>query len=263
MNRCSLRLFWHLLCLLLASTQAAILGRQPVIGQPAPTIRNLLTSLQSASQAPKKQPRKDYLALAKNTLSKTLNRKLAIDKLMDKILVPRYDIHPLIMPMSIPQISDPRITVQTFNPPPKPLAPGMLPKEDFRYRIDVPNAKPSAVAPKHHVRRTLDVFLPGQFNTEMSDLVEDAFKSALSEHLENHPGLQLNRDAFKFNIFDTSTERRLKNAESEQRLAALTARVARLNNAYRTFRLQIADRFKNLGNLLKEAEKVRLDFVTD
>lgn len=36
-------------------------------------------------------------------------------------------VHNMIAPTFVPQISDPRITVQTFNAPVNPILPGVLP----------------------------------------------------------------------------------------------------------------------------------------
>lgn len=66
-----------------------------------------------------------YLLMFHFSIAKNLNRKLILEKLMahSEALVSN-DITPLM----IPQILDPRITIQTFNSPNNPIIKGVLPQ---------------------------------------------------------------------------------------------------------------------------------------
>jgi hypothetical protein len=256
-------LFHSLFFLLATGVGAVTLPPTSKFGAGSSLDRGLFTrvmsDLESAGPSPKiAAPRKNYLAMAQKSLTKTLNRRLGIDKLMDMVMIPRYDEHPLIMPMSIPQISDARITVQTFNSPPKPLAPGMLPKQDFKYNINIPERQ-EHVHP--HQKKIINVVLPGQFDEELRGIVANSFRSALQRHLATHPGLQIAEDAFKFNILETPTERTLQTSEIDRRMSGVTQRIAALNKSYRTFQSELAERLQHMGGILGQTEKIKLDFM--
>lgn len=250
---------------------------QKLVSNPLPTtsprkspsrnsLRNLFLKVSSKlslkSPLPKNKARKNLLYLAKNALNKTLSRHLMIDKLMDKVMVPRHDLHPLIMPMSIPQISDARITVQNFNPPPLPLVAGMLPKDEKTYKITIPENHEHDNSGVHH-QKNLNLFLPGKFNNEVKQIVDEAFTEAFKKYVANHPGAVLPDNRFKMNVFDTPTERELSKEETSRRIDSVFGRIERLTAEYCRFKGDVEVKVKKLGFLLNDQRRIKLNYIVD
>ena len=66
-------------------------------------------------------------------------RKLMLSMLLDLIKGAKGFLNPLLMPTLIPQVSDPRITIQTFNPPNNAVLPPDLGPKKLNFEINMPD----------------------------------------------------------------------------------------------------------------------------
>ena len=193
-----------------------------------------------------------------------MNRKLPIGKMMDQIKVPRYHMNDLILPVSIPQISDARINVQTFNPPPKPLLPGMLPTEKYMYHIKVPEneEKPDEEIHYHH-KRNLNLILPGTFDKKLNNIVQEAFDEAFKKHIGNHPEDNISSRQFNVNILESDGERKMKDEMVHQKIKNVVSRIAVLNQKYAGFQNEVQSKVASLDDKIRRVSKINLNYIVD
>jgi hypothetical protein len=209
-----------------------------------------------ASQSHQRSSRKAKLIRTINQLKKNKNRLLPIGPLLDFMTEPRYDLLPLIMPTSIPQVSDARITVQTFNPPPMPLEPGMVPAADYQFKVKLPEIK-------HQNKRTKEVNLTigGKFTEVMKNVVAGAFNRALKKHDNAHLGNIDHPNDYIINVFEDNTERYLDSISINARIARIANKIKHLREQHEEFGSQIQDKIRFLDVLLSKLQKTKLDYI--
>ena len=69
------------------------------------------------------------------------DRKLMIDMILKLIKGAKAYMNPVIMPTLMPQVSDPRITIQTFNPPSNEILPPNLGPRVLNFNVKMPEIK--------------------------------------------------------------------------------------------------------------------------
>lgn len=70
---------------------------------------------------------------------KKKGRKLMLSMILDLIKGAKGFLNPLLMPTLMPQVSDPRITIQTFNPPNNAVLPPDLGPKALNFDIKMPD----------------------------------------------------------------------------------------------------------------------------
>jgi hypothetical protein len=83
------------------------------------------------------QNRKLDLSVVKNKHKK--NGRMLMAQLLDLIKGAKGFLNPLLMPTMIPQVSDPRITIQTFNPPNNAVLPPNLGPKVMDFNVNMPD----------------------------------------------------------------------------------------------------------------------------
>lgn len=238
----------------------------------SPNVRDLLAKIVSNlknRQKPNnsKPERQNFLEMAKDTLEKVVSRHLMIDKLMDKVMVPRSDHHPLVMPMSIPQISDARITIQNFNPPPMPLTSGMLPQDKYQYDVKIPEntSKSQISAIQYHtpVQKNMNLIMPGSYDKDVQKIIREAFDDAMKKHLAKHQNLNVAGSIYKLNVFDSPTNRLLNEKDINHRIGKVFERINGLKSNYMQFQKQVDEKMHRLSFLLEKNTSLKLNYITD
>jgi hypothetical protein len=74
-----------------------------------------------------------------NKKHKRKGRKLMLSMILDLIKGAKGYLNPLLMPTLMPQVSDPRITIQTFNPPNNAVLPPDLGPKMLNFDIKMPD----------------------------------------------------------------------------------------------------------------------------
>jgi len=169
-----------------------------------------------------------------------------------------------IMPVAIPQVTDPRITIQTFNAPTPPILPGVLPVPKVHLDIDLPkqnNPKANQVYIDNEVVKEDS----GQgFRNELKDAVESAFLKALEDDY-NQPKLhnlaRHKRKIVKVNVLDSPIERLLNNVDEEKKASEVVGFLRKIKEEYSSFEDQVQTKMKYLGYLLSKWNQRKLSFI--
>ena len=204
----------------------------------------------------KPQGRKMKVNLAKQKASKVKKRKLFIEMLLDLIGLPNYNIHPTYMPLSIPQISDARITVQTFNPPSMPLTPGMMPKPEYHFNVKIPE---QPAPPKHS--KAFNVAYTGKYDGDMKALMMDAFESAFGKHKKLHSDSNIQDQDFLLNVVSSDSEKHVDDIRAKQRMNNIINRVKKMASLNEDFNNQVNNKLKFLDFLLKKYYQIKLNLI--
>lgn len=171
---------------------------------------------------------------------------------------PRYDLLPLIMPVNMPQVSDARITVQTFNPPPMPLQPGMVPAADYHYNVTIPEIK-------QHRKHTKEINLSyhGKFTDDMKNVMVAALNNALEKHHQAHLGNVDQPKDYVINVFETPTDRYLQEVTMKSRVKNILTRIKSLKEDNDVFQQQVTQKMKYLDFLLSKYQQTKLAYIVD
>lgn len=100
---------------------------------------------------------------------------------MAKLPPYNHALYDTVFPTMVPQITDPRIVVQTFNAPDSPIFPSTLPKPQMELNIDLP-APIKEPTPIKIIKKSKEFSEKARnVNDVIEDDVEQAFLSALDE----------------------------------------------------------------------------------
>jgi hypothetical protein len=193
-----------------------------------------------------------------NKLKFTQNRLLPITANLDMMKLPRYDLLPLIMPVNAPQVSDARITVQTFNPPSMPLEPGMVPAADYHYNVTIPEIKK-----RHRQTKEINLSYHGKFTDEMKSLMVAALNIALEKHHHAHVGSLNESKDYVINVFETPTDRYLHEVTLKSRVKNILARIKSLKEDSDVFQQQVSQKMQYLDFLLSKYQQTKLAYIVN
>jgi hypothetical protein len=169
-----------------------------------------------------------------------------------------------IMPISIPQITDPRITLQTFNAPTPPILPGVLPVPEVHMDITLPkqnNPKASQVIIDNEIIKEDH----GRgFRNELKSTIESAFFEALEDDWRSPKLENLARKKpklMKVNIIETPAERLLFSIKASEKSSRLKSHLQKLSDQYEEFDEQVQSKMKNLEFLISKFSQRKLDII--
>jgi hypothetical protein len=168
------------------------------------------------------------------------------------------------MPVAIPQVTDPRITIQTFNAPTPPILPGVLPTPKIHLDINLPkqnNPKSNTVIIDNEVIKEDS----GKgFRNELKDTIESAFLKALEDDY-NSPSLKNlakhKRKIVKVNVLDSPVERLMNQLSEEKKVSQVTGFLHKIKEEYDAFQDQVQSKMKYLDYLLGKWDQRKLNFI--
>lgn len=175
-----------------------------------------------------------------NDVESLLKRKLQVEKMIDTIQVPEYNMFAKIMPLFIPQVQDSRIKVQTFNPPPKPITPGLLPNPHFSAQLNLPQKEDPP-----HITKEINIFSQKTLNKELDKIVHKAFYKALNK-LGMGRFKEGKEKIFKLNVFDSPTDRLLTNEEVYEKTQRIVEKLNGIMMDYKSFEHETLMKIKGL-----------------
>lgn len=210
----------------------------------------------------KKKSPKSRKALVKaiKHANKQMQRELAVALMFPLMQEPNYHLKPLMMPLMMPQISDARINIQTFNPPPAPLVPGVLPNPHFKYDMMVPEKTLTTVVD----RRWRDVNL--KMDRADSREARKMIKRSLERALEKYNGVKVLRNGdpvenVRLNTFSSDTERQLGERRASQKLDKILRKLEGVADRYRGFQLEVSRKMDFLKFLTGKYGEMALQIV--
>lgn len=126
------------------------------LSSPIPSTASLERKLDQIGESYKSPSKRKLFLKAKKFLLKSLkkrklnlsmvtrkkkkkSRKLMLSMILDLIKGAKGYLNPLLMPTLMPQVSDPRITIQTFNPPNNAVLPPDLGPKALNFDIKMPD----------------------------------------------------------------------------------------------------------------------------
>ena len=202
----------------------------------------------------KEQKKERSLKIKIKTLKKMLTRNLMVEKLLDTILVPDYNMNPTMMALQIPQIQDPRMVIQTFNPPTMPLEKGMLPDPHFHYTIELPQKEEPEVA------KEINLVVPEKVEDVVKNDIKKAFIGALSKF--RHMNFTTKKEGiYRVNVFNTATDRVLREGIMYKKINELTAKLSKIKGNYKLFKDGIQKKLKSLKSVTDHFKRVDLKFI--
>lgn len=168
------------------------------------------------------------------------------------------------MPVAIPQVTDPRITIQTFNAPTPPILPGVLPVPKVHLDITLPkqnNPKANTVIIDNEVVKEDS----GKgFKNELKDTIESAFLKALEDDYSSpklHNLAKHKRKIVKVNVLDSPVERLLNRVSEQKKVSQVTGFLHKIKEEYDSFQDQVQTKMKYLDYLLSKWTQRKLSFI--
>ena len=166
-----------------------------------------------------------------------------------------------VIPALIPQISDPKIIVQTFNAPNAPILPNSLPQPKVELNVHLP--KPNAPVYKVHTRTTIKRESP-----EIAAGLED-IKSAVENEFEK---VMQNKDPtrsrfyfkgmstymgrkspqYRFEVLTNTTQRTLFQIYSQKRVEDILERIKSLKTNIKIYNEEVDSRMSYLQFLQRK-----------
>ena len=209
----------------------------------------------------KKLARKTILGLTTKKLSvkQKLNKmKKDIDRdlmgMFMTIKVPTYKMYHLMYAAHIPQVQDPKISIQTFNPPPISLQKGMMPDPYYYYRMKIPQK------PEPDVSKEIHVAVPRSVQDRLKDDVKKAFIEALGEY-KHTPFGEGNKSAYKLNIFNSKADRLYDNTLIRGKLSKIYEKMEKIKAGYELFRDGVKKKLDMVNGVVDRYNTVDLNYV--
>ena len=182
------------------------------------------------------------------------------------------ELYPTLMPTLMPQISDPRIIIQTFNAPNAPILPSVLPKP----KVDL-----NVVLPKQHIAPKPDIIILDQEskNEKLEREAERRAQKILEKNLlramkrnvgfnrkyRNRKGVDVDighiKEKNKLNVMATLGQRFLHSVEARNKVKRIELKMSELSNSYRFFKRRLASKMKALGFLLAKWKQKNVSVI--
>lgn len=171
----------------------------------------------------------------------------------------------------MPQISDPRIEVDTFNAPNAPILPNVLPRPKIEVNLKMPSE--SVPSPPIHIVEEKHVMT--QENQHLSDILEEDMEEAFLEGLSKKH--QLGRNFYYKNgvklglgekigkiqvtLMRSPTDRMLYRLKSERRLEKVLDKIDRIQNEYVLFKTGLDNKLEFLDFIREKWKKYKLNII--
>lgn len=181
------------------------------------------------------------------------------------------ELNPLLMPMMMPQISDPRIEIQTFNAPNAPLMPDVLPKPIIDLDVNLPDQTLQSRPPIIKTETVIDEVKDHQkYNSLIVRDLASEFAEAMRKHDRTHrrhymDGVGVNmggeQPTGRISIA-LNPEQRIANQMIEMKKFATIERKLRvIGQQYQRFRKTVFSKLESLGFLFEKRRVRNLNFA--
>lgn len=175
------------------------------------------------------------------------------------------------MASMMPQISDPRIEVDTFNAPNAPILPNVLPRPKLEVNLKMPSE--TVPAPPIHIIE--DKHVMSKTNQHLSDILqndmEEAFLEGLSKkhqlgrsfYYKNGVKLGLGEKIGKINVtlMRSPTDRILYKLKSERKLEKVLDKIDRIQKEYVLFKTGLENKLNFLDFIRNKWRKYKLNII--
>jgi len=169
----------------------------------------------------------------------------------------------MITPTLMPQVSDARITIQTFNAPAAPILPGTIPAPEISFRMKLPeNNAPSANKIIIDEKITKED-KAGNQASRIRHVLEEAFFAELEKQFQQ-PGLGLesrHHRKLRLAILSSRENQQLARQDEAAKVAAISSSLADLHKRYANFQSKLAEKMKAVDFFLGKWTKISLNFV--
>lgn len=170
----------------------------------------------------------------------------------------------MITPILMPQISDPRITIQTFNSPASPILPGVIPTPQVNFSLKLPENK-NKDANKIVVDETIiRENNPLSQKETMKKQIENAFLEALEKDF-NSPILDdavghKHTKPLSIAVMSSVTQRKLDQLEETGKMQSIVNSLTELQHNYLKYQSELNSKMTNLDFGLKKWTTISLNF---
>ena len=185
-------------------------------------------------------------------LKSDMQRKLA--GTFTLIYPPRYKMYSMMYAAHVPQVQDPKISVQTFNPPPISLQKGMMPDPHYYYRMKIPEK------PEPDVTKEIHLGVPRSMQDRLKDDIKKAFVGALSEY-KHTPFGEGNHSAYKLNVFNSKADRLLDGSLIRHKIGMIYDKIKRLKAGYELFRNGVEKKLDGLNSVINRYNQTKLNYI--
>ena len=176
------------------------------------------------------------------------------------------ELNPLLMPMMMPQISDPRIEIQTFNAPNAPFMPDVLPKPIVDIDVKLPDQTYQSRKPILETHSVIDESIDHQkFNNIIVKDLANEFAKTMKKHdpLINrvyHDGVGVTMNGDKpepsVNLVMNIEERDTRQLTQEKKIDRMLLKLRRMHGQYMSFKRALKSKLETLGFLF-ERRRIR------
>jgi hypothetical protein len=166
-----------------------------------------------------------------------------------------------VIPALIPQISDPKIIVQTFNAPNAPILPNSLPQPKVELNVHLP--KPNAPVYKVHTRTIIRRESPeiAAGLQEIKQAVEKEFEKVMQKEDPTHSRFYFKgmstytgrkSPQYRFEVLSNPTDRTLFQIYSQKRVEDILDRVSNLKTNLKIYSEEVDSRLSYLKFLQRK-----------